>query len=80
MKSGGKQVTFTMQIQFKDGKIRFDVPVIEKYPRHDGWGDAIQWIKYQKIQKQAADGLVPYFNNLVMSYLEKSFSPNETDW
>lgn len=74
-----KEVTYSMQIQFKDGKIRIDAPNILKYPKYDGWGDAIEWIKFQNLYPKAKIGLEAEFNNLISTMLQNSFGP-ASEW
>lgn len=77
--SYNQAVTFSMDIQFKDGKIRFDVPVIGQYEGNNGMADAKQWINFQGLYSKAKEGLEPEMNNLVMQIIQSSFT-KDNDW
>lgn len=74
------EVTYTIQIQFKDGKVRIDAPIISEYPKHDGWGDAKTWINFQKIHDKAKSGLEPEFNKIILAFLKSSFAAEDSEW
>lgn len=73
---------YTIQFQFKDGKIRVDTPIVNAFIPTSGEhkSNVSGWIRTQDNYSEVKPGFEKGINTEIYNFLTKSFSKEDTDW
>lgn len=74
--------SYTIQFQFKDGKIRVDTPTVNAFIPTSGEhkSNVAGWISTQGNYSEVKHGFEKGINTEIYTFLMKSFSKEDTDW
>lgn len=74
--------SYTIQFQFKDGKIRVDTPIVNAFIPTSGEhkSNVAGWISTQGNYNEVKPGFEKGINTEIYTFLMKSFSKEDTEW